>query len=69
MGHCGTQAPSLRAVFQLSRPTFGDRSCPYCESTSPEDILFVEHVSVYLGYNLDAYIELNDEEVFILLQS
>ena len=66
-GFPGTK--SIREIFKmLTRPTFGDRSCPYCESAIPEDSLFAEHVvQVHLGYNFDVileYLESNDEELF-----
>ena len=66
-GFPGTK--SIHEIYKmLTRPTFGDRSCPYCESAVPEDSLFAEHVvAVHLSNNLDVileYLESNDEELF-----
>ena len=60
---------SIREVCKLlTRPTFGDRSCPYGTHAIPEDSLFAEHVlSHHLDYSLDAILEClecNDEELF-----
>ena len=48
-----------------TRPTFGDRSCPYGTHAIPEDSLFAEHVvSYHLDYSLDTILECNDEDLF-----
>ena len=63
----GTQGVrSIREVFKLlTRPTFGDRSCPYGTHAIPEDSLFAEHVvSYHLDYSLDTILECNDEDLF-----